>query len=336
MRSSMVCRRSTGSRGTLRGHESRIVSAASNAASRSASSRSCWSPLEIERGLDAVERPCGDPASGFAAGTFSRSRFGAAARGGVVLHPGLPLRTNPRAGGRGARSGGSRGCGLIRECFRHVSRLLGPPDAVEEVVIGIGPIAAVIAGRPERVVEQVRIGVGPEHRCAGADSKSPRDEGRPEPAPPRPFRRPARKPHAREVPVAKAGGEPSLTRSVAAELVFHPMTGAVFRLLGGGNSVGLVAIGAVLDAILPSLVALRAFLQLFLLAVALMRLALLLALLCILLALLLAVRRCCRSDLLPVALAAACRSSRRCCTIGLSAAGRASALAILRCCCCAC
>lgn len=67
------------------------------------------------------------------------------------------------------------------------------------------------------------------------------------------------------------------------------MTGAILRLLGRGNSVGLVAIGAILDAILPCFVALRAFLQLLLLTIALLRLTILLALLCILLALLLAV-----------------------------------------------
>jgi hypothetical protein len=67
------------------------------------------------------------------------------------------------------------------------------------------------------------------------------------------------------------------------------MSGAILRLLGRGNSVGLVAIGAILDAILPRLVALRAVLQFLLLTITLLYLTILLALLYILLALLLAV-----------------------------------------------
>src|SRR5205085_10798247 len=41
---------------------------------------------------------------------------------------------------------------------------LAPEHAVEEIIIGIGKVTVIIARGPERVIEYVRIGIGPEHR----------------------------------------------------------------------------------------------------------------------------------------------------------------------------
>ena len=55
------------------------------------------------------------------------------------------------------------GCGsALGICLRRA--LLAPEHPVEEVVIGIGPEAVVIAVGPERVVENIGIGIGPEYR----------------------------------------------------------------------------------------------------------------------------------------------------------------------------
>src|SRR5205085_10413964 len=49
---------------------------------------------------------------------------------------------------------------------------LAPEHAVEEIIIGIGKVTVIIARGPERVIEYVRIGIGPEYRPV------PRHEGR--------------------------------------------------------------------------------------------------------------------------------------------------------------
>src|SRR6185437_3332005 len=85
--------------------------------------------------------------------------------------------------------GGDAGAGLVAELLdrgmAHARRrrargrrvgvvvasgtIAAPEDAIEEVVIGIGPVAVVITVRPEGVVENVGIGVGPEDRSVPAD-----------------------------------------------------------------------------------------------------------------------------------------------------------------------
>src|SRR6185437_9405203 len=90
--------------------------------------------------LNICERPSGDAGAGLRA---------------QLLHGGMAHAARARRGGTGG-SIGLRRAGLA------------PEHAVEEVVIGVVPIAVVIAAGPERIVENVGVGVGPEHRSVPA------------------------------------------------------------------------------------------------------------------------------------------------------------------------
>src|SRR5262249_24000683 len=67
-----------------------------------------------------------------------------------------------------------------RRCISIVRRWAGlaPEYSVDEIIVRIGPVTVLIAVRPERVVEDVGIGVRPEHRT------EPGDEAGAVPAPP--------------------------------------------------------------------------------------------------------------------------------------------------------
>ncbi len=95
--------------------------------------------------LDIGERPGGDAAAGLLA-QFLHARHSSSARARRRART-ARHRHNPPAG------------------------RLAPEHAVEEVVIGVGPVAVVIAAGPERVVEDVGIGVGPEHRPVPGDER---------------------------------------------------------------------------------------------------------------------------------------------------------------------
>src|SRR5262249_37228712 len=87
-----------------------------------------------------------------------------------------------------------------------------PEDAVDEVVIRVGPIGIVIGVRPRRVVEQVVVGVRPEHRPGpgherGAAAMAPREPRRD------PFGA-----HLAAGPMAERRGEAALPCSVRARL----------------------------------------------------------------------------------------------------------------------
>ena len=83
------------------------------------------------------------------------------------------------------RRAGRRGIGVVLRVF-FGRAVFAPEHAIEEVVVGVGPVVILIAIGPERVVEDVGIGVRPEHWAV------PRHEGRAQAAVPGAPRRPVR------------------------------------------------------------------------------------------------------------------------------------------------
>src|SRR5262249_22065519 len=101
---------------------------------------------ETNLAFNVAERPGGHAVTGLPA-QFLHARIGRARR----------RRTGcPRTAGR-----------RIGISVRHAS--IAPEYAIEEIIVGVCPIGVVVAIRPERVVEDVGIGVRPEHRSEPGD-----------------------------------------------------------------------------------------------------------------------------------------------------------------------
>ena len=84
---------------------------------------------------------------------------------------------------------------------------MAPEHTVEKIVIGIGKVTIVIARRPECVIENVGIGIGPEHRAV------PRHEGRAQAETPSPTWRQRNGARARILrPCGEMRGEAALLR----------------------------------------------------------------------------------------------------------------------------
>ena len=116
--------------------------------------------------------------------------------------------------GAGGDAAVRSGIGAFRGIFG-VGRAVGEEHAVEQVVVGVGPVARVISFGPERVVEHVVVGVGVIDRAAPRNvrreqAKLPRGAGR------EPCRAPPGEPRARVGRIgAQAGGKASLRRLAA-------------------------------------------------------------------------------------------------------------------------
>ncbi len=106
----------------------------------------------LHRVGDLPQRP-GRDALGLVGAEVARRLGDASGRGGAA-----------RRGARG-HAAIRPGIGPFRGIF-HVRRAVGEEHAVEEVVVGIGPVARVISLRPECVIEHVVVGVGVIDRAA--------------------------------------------------------------------------------------------------------------------------------------------------------------------------